>query len=126
MDLTSEALQIWQMAIDANPRLRQIVENLPDVVFSTRHHQPTVYDPEGVLLYLRTAEGTDALAWVDKNGHSVTQSQMRILRMARCSLENPGQPRHPLHFDLVQKAAQLIAEQTKTVVGTMGSKRGAR
>ncbi|MFM8296282.1 MAG: helicase-related protein [Microcystaceae cyanobacterium] len=126
VDLTSEALQIWQMAIDANPRLRQIVENLPDVVFSTRHHQPTVYDPEGVLLYLRTAEGTDALAWVDKNGHSVTQSQMRILRMARCSLENPGQPRHPLHFDLVQKAAQLIAEQTKTVVGTMGSKRGAR
>ena len=41
--------------------------------------------PNGVLVYLRTAEGNDALAWVDKNGNSVTESQFAILKAAECS-----------------------------------------
>jgi superfamily II DNA or RNA helicase len=126
VDLTSEALQIWQTAIDANPKLKRIVEDLPDVVFSSRHYAPTGFDPEGVLLYLRTAEGTDALAWVDRNGESVTQSQMRILRMARCDLDTPALDRHPEHHDLVEKAAEIVANQAKKVAGAMGSPRGAR
>ncbi|OKH17070.1 helicase-related protein [[Limnothrix rosea] IAM M-220] len=126
VDLTSEALQIWQTAIDANPTLKRAIAELPDVVFSTRHHEPTALDPEGILLYLRTAEGTDALAWIDKHGNSVTQSQMRILRTARCSIDTPAQDRHPKHHDLVQRASRLITEQTQKVAGTLGSKRGAR
>jgi len=125
VDLTSEALQIWQSAIDANPALKGIIEKLPDVVYSTREHEPTGSDPEGVLLYLRTDGGTDALAWVDKDGNSVTQSQMRILRMARCSIDTPPLPRHPQHHELVTRGAALIAEQTKTVAGTLGNKRSA-
>ena len=31
-------------------------------------HQPTADEPDGVLVYLRTAEGNDALAWVDADG----------------------------------------------------------
>jgi hypothetical protein len=77
------------------------------------------------LLYLRTDSGTDALAWVDKDGNSVTQSQMRILRMARCSIDTPPLPRHPQHHELVTRGAELIAEQTKTVAGTLGNKRSA-
>jgi superfamily II DNA or RNA helicase len=125
VDLTSEALQIWQSAIDANPALKGMIEKLPDVVYSTREHEPTGSDPEGVLLYLRTDSGTDALAWVDKDGNSVTQSQMRILRMARCSIDTPPLPRHPQHHELVTRGAELIAEQTKTVAGTLGNKRSA-
>jgi len=125
VDLTSEALQIWQSAIDANPALKGIIETLPDVVYSTREHEPTGSDPEGVLLYLRTDSGTDALSWVDKDGNSVTQSQMRILRMARCSIDTPPLPRHPQHHELVTRGAELIAEQTKTVAGTLGNKRSA-
>jgi superfamily II DNA or RNA helicase len=125
VDLTSEALQIWQSAIDADPALKGIIEKLPDVVYSTREHEPTGTDPEGVLLYLRTDSGTDALAWVDKDGNSVTQSQMRILRMARCSIDTPSLPRHPQHHELVTRGAELIAEQTKTVAGTLGNKRSA-
>jgi len=125
VDLTSEALQIWQSAIDANPALKGIIEKLPDVVYATREHEPTASDPEGVLLYLRTDGGTDALAWVDKEGNSVTQSQMRILRMARCSIDTPPLPRHPQHHELVTRGAELIAEQTKTVAGTLGNKRSA-
>jgi superfamily II DNA or RNA helicase len=125
VDLTSEALQIWQSAIDANPALKGMIEKLPDVVYSTREHEPTGSDPEGVLLYLRTDSGTDALAWVDKDGNSVTQSQMRILRMARCSIDTPPLPRHPQHHELVTRGAELIAEQTKTVAGTLGNRRSA-
>lgn len=77
------------------------------------------------MLYLRTAEGTDALAWVDAQGNSVTQSQMRILRMARCSIDTPALEPHPQHYDLVQKASMQITEQTKKVAGTLGN-RGAR
>jgi superfamily II DNA or RNA helicase len=125
VDLTSEALQIWQSAIEANPALKGMIEKLPDVVYSTKDHEPTGSDPVGVLLYLRTDGGTDALAWVDKDGNSVTQSQMRILRMARCSIDTPPLPRHPQHHELVTRGAELIAEQTKTVAGTLGNKRSA-
>ena len=125
VDLTSEALQIWQSAIDANPALKGMIEKLPDVVYSTREHEPTGSDPEGVLLYLRTDGGTDSLAWVDRDGNSVTQSQMRILRMARCSIDTLPLPRHSQHHELVTSGARLIAEQSRTVAGTLGNKRSA-
>jgi hypothetical protein len=41
VDLTSEALQTWQSAIDANPALKDMIEKLPDVVYSTQEHEPT-------------------------------------------------------------------------------------
>lgn len=125
VDLTSEALQIWQSAIEARPELKGIVEKLPNVVYSTRHHQPDGIDPEGVLLYMQTAEGNDSLAWIDRQGNSVTQSQMRILRMARCSYDTAPLPRHPLHHKLVEQGAELLAEQSKTIAGTLGNKRSA-
>ena len=125
VDLTSEALQIWESAIEANPALKGIIEKLPDVVYATQDHEPTGSDPEGVLVYLRTEGGIDALAWVDKDGNSVTQSQMRILRIARCSLDTPSLPRHPQHHELVTRGAELIAEQTKAVAGTLGNQRSA-
>ncbi|MEA5509267.1 helicase-related protein [Crocosphaera sp. UHCC 0190] len=126
VDLTSEALQVWKNATDANPDLAKKIENLPNVIYSTRHHVPTATEPEGVMVYLRTAEGTDALAWVDKNGNSVTQSQMRILRMARCSLDTPAKERHPSHHDLVKKGANNLIEQSKSSGGQLGSPRSAR
>ncbi|MCY7321888.1 MAG: SWF/SNF helicase family protein [Phormidesmis sp. CAN_BIN36] len=124
VDLTSEALQIWQSAIDANPSLKPIIENLPNSVYSTRDHD-SLLEPEGVLVYLRTAHGTDALAWVDQAGNSVTQSQMRILRSARCSLDTEPISRHPQHHDLVEKGTDLIMEQEKSVGGQLGNKRSA-
>ncbi len=126
VDLTSEALQIWKNATDANPSLAKKIEDLNNVIYSTRHHVPTPYEPEGVMLYLRTAEGTDALAWVDKQGNSVTQSQMRILRMARCSIDTPAKERNPSHHDLVQKGANTLIEQSKSSGGQLGSPRSAR
>jgi superfamily II DNA/RNA helicase len=130
VDLTSEALQIWKNAIDAEPKLEKIISQMPNVVYATRKHDPENYpteqNPEGVLMYLRTADGTDALAWLNRDGKSVTQSQARILRMARCNPDTPPQLRHPQHHELVEKGAKNLVEQQKSSGGQLGSPRSAR
>lgn len=126
VDLTSEAYQIWKNATDNNPTLKKTIENLQNVVYSTRTHIPTTTHPEGVLLYMKTAEGNDALAWINREGKSITQSQFEILRMARCEPETKAIPRDSQHHDLVQEGAELIAEEEKSAGGQLGRPSGAR
>jgi len=126
VDLTSEAYQIWQNATQNNPTLKKKIETLANVVYSTRKHTPTTNQPEGVLLYMKTGEGNDALAWINKPGKSVTQSQFEILRMARCEPGTQAINRYPSHHDLVQKGAELIAEEEKSTGGQLGRPSGAR
>ena len=64
VDLASHAYQIWKNATSANPRLVKAVADLPDVVFSSKQHAPIAQRPEGVLLFMRTPDGNDALAYV--------------------------------------------------------------
>ncbi|MCL4181127.1 MAG: NgoFVII family restriction endonuclease, partial [Verrucomicrobia bacterium] len=91
VDLASLAYQIWKNACDTNPSLKKTIPDLPGVVFSTKAlsaiparpvaaagPQPT----SGVMVYVRTADGNDALAWVDEEGRTVTESQHEILRAA--------------------------------------------
>src|SRR6202049_296920 len=68
VDLGSYAYQVWKNALDADPSLERRVEDLPAVVYSTRAYEPAPSAPAGVLLYARTAEGNDSLAWVDAEG----------------------------------------------------------
>jgi hypothetical protein len=126
VDLTSEAFQIWKNATDSNPALKKAIEQLPNVVYSTRAHTPTETQPEGVLLYMRTTEGNDALAWVGRDGNSVTQSQLAILRIAACEAKTPALARDPQHHELVEKGANLIVEDEKRVGGQLGRPSGAR
>lgn len=127
VDLASQAYQIWKSAIEANPKLKGIIEKLPDVIFSTRAHRGSVAAPEGVLVYLRTSEGNDALAWVNRKGEHVTQSQLAILRAAACSSDTPPCERAPEQHELVKCAVeQIIAEETRSVGGQLGSVSGAR
>jgi hypothetical protein len=113
VDLTSEAYQIWKNAIDADPSLKKKIENLPPVVYATRSHTPTSVQPEGVLVYVKTADGNDSLALVDRAGISVTQSQLAILRMAQCHPDTPAMPRDEQHHDLVDQGAKLIWKKRK-------------
>ena len=70
VDLTSHAYQIWKNATTADPRLERAVAALPDVVFSSRQHHGDLRQPEGTLVYLRTADDNDALAYVGRDGRS--------------------------------------------------------
>lgn len=126
VDLTSEAYQIWKNAIDADPALKKKIENLPSVVYSTRNHTPTPTHPEGVLLYMKTAEGNDSLAFIDREGRSVTQSQLAILRMAQCHPDTPAIPRYEHHHKLVEDGTKLILDEEKSKGGQLGRPSGAR
>lgn len=126
VDLASRAYQIWKNAITADPTLQQTIPALPPVVYATRGHQPNAKQPSGVLVYLRTAEDNDALAWIDQNGNSVTESQRAILDAAACSSETPALPRQAHHHELVQKGAELIAAEEQSVGGQLGRPSGAR
>jgi superfamily II DNA or RNA helicase len=127
VDLASQAYQIWKNAIDANPKLKGIIEKLPDVIFSTRAHRGSVAAPEGVLVYMRTSEGNDALAWVNRKGENITQSQLAILRAAACPSDTRPIERPAAQHDLVRRAVEhIVEEETRSIGGQLGGASGAR
>ena len=87
---------------------------------------PRPREPDGALVYLRTAHDNDALVWLDRAGRSVTESQFDILRAARCCPDTPALPRHETHHALVRQAAQNAASHDKQVGGQLGRPSGAR
>ena len=126
VDLASYAYQIWRNAIQKEPSLEKKIAELPDVVYSTREHVGTEKEPEGVLVYILTAAGNDSLVWMDKNGNSVTQSQLAVLRAAECDPDTPAIPRNPNHHKLVRQGIEHIIQQEKLVGGQLGRPSGAR
>jgi superfamily II DNA or RNA helicase len=126
VDLASYAYQIWKNAIDRFPALQTAIPALPPVVYSTRQHRASVGRPNGVLVYLRTVEGNDALAWMNGEGNSVTESQFEILKAAECDPGTLPLPRQQNHHDLVRKGVELIAKEEKSVGGQLGRPSGAR
>lgn len=123
VDLASYAFQIWKNAIDADPQLQKTIPSLPDVAFSTKQVQDVT---TGALIYVHTGEGNDALAWIDKDGNSVTESQYEILKTAECKPETPALPRQEHHHEMVRKGVEKIAREERTVGGQLGRPSGAR
>lgn len=126
VDLASQAYQIWKNATDEDPALLKTIPALSSVVYSAMHHEASELAPHGALVYVRTAQGNDALAWVNQKGQSVTESQLAILRAAQCQPDTQTAPRLPTHHELVRKGAELIATEEKTVGGQLGRPSGAR
>ena len=126
VDLGSHAYQIWKNAISGNPRLEKVVANLPHNVFSSRQHTPIGRRPEGVLVFVRTADGNDALAYVDREGRSITESQLEILSIAECSPDTSAQPHHETHHQLVEEGVKHVVREEKRVGGQLGRPSGAR
>jgi len=126
VDLASQAYQIWKNAVDRDPGLRRRIEALPDVVYATRAHAVLPEKPDGVLVYMRAADGNDALAYVNQAGESITESQIEILRAAACEPDTPALPRQDKHHELVRAGVEHIAREGKRIGGQLGSPRGAR
>lgn len=126
VDLSSHALQIWKNATDADPSLKGIIESLPDVVFSAKNHVSEPSKPHGALVYLRTADGGDALSWVDSNGNSVTESPLAILRAAACSADTPAATKADNHHDIVRIGVERMVEEESRIGGQLGRPSGAR
>lgn len=126
VDLVSYAYQIWQDAITSDPTLKKTIENMPNVVYTAKRHEPAQPSTQGALVYLKTASGTDSLAWVDAKGQRVTDSPFRILKAAECLPTAPAVPRLPDHHELVETAVKELAAEEKIVGGGLGSASGAR
>jgi superfamily II DNA or RNA helicase len=126
VDLSSYAYQVWKNATTTDPSLKKKIEDMPSVVYSSKAYEQSQERPDGVLVFMRTTQGHDALAWIDRSGNSVTESQFEVLRAAQCEPDEIGQPRHETHHDLAQKAAAHIAHEERQVGGQLGRPSGAR
>lgn len=135
VDLASLAYQIWKNACDTDPSLKKTIPDLPGVVFSTKALSAIPAKPvaaagpqpaSGVMVYVRTADGNDALAWVDEEGKTVTESQHEILRAAACEPATPTLTRLSNHHPLVEKAVGGIQTEHITTGGQLGKPSSAR
>lgn len=126
VDLSSYAYQIWKNALEKDPSLQKIIADLPDVVYSTKNFAPKENENEGVIVYLKTPEDNDALAWIDLNGKIVTESQLTILNAVKCEPETKALKRFENHHELVKTGIESILSQEKAIGGGLGKPSGAR
>jgi hypothetical protein len=135
VDLSSLAYQIWKNATDADPALKKAIPDLPNVVFSTKPLSAVAKKADaaagnppvpGVMVYVRTSDGNDALAWIDEQGRTVTESQHEILRAAACDPKTPALERLAQHHALVQQAVTGISTEHMSPGGQLGRPSSAR
>jgi superfamily II DNA or RNA helicase len=124
VDLSSQAYEIWNQAIKANPKLKDIIPHLADMIYSTKPTTQPV--EEGVVTYVRTPSGFDMLSWYDKNGDLVSQSQKRILKAMECSIDTPAVESLENHLDLVTKASENIQVNNTNYSGMLGNRFSTR
>jgi superfamily II DNA or RNA helicase len=125
VDLASYAFQIWKNATDADPGLNKLIQDMPNVMYSTMRNREEP-EKEGVIVYTRTAEENDVLAWVDKKGEIITQSQLAILKAVQCGPETPPLHRMEQHHKLVAKGLDYIREVEKDTGGQLGKRSGVK
>jgi superfamily II DNA or RNA helicase len=124
IDLASYAYQIWKDAIEADPSLEKTIPNLANVIYSTK---PSVTDQkEGVIVYAKTADDNDVLAWIDKSGNLLTQSQYAVMKAAACFPDTKALYRFPEHHQLVRKSLDYIKDIETQIGGQLGKRTGAR
>ena len=135
VDLASLAYQIWKNACDIDPTLKKTIPDMANTVYSTKAFSAVPPKPagyggakpdSGVMVYVRTGDGNDALAWLDEKGSTVTESQHEILRAAACDPTTHTLPRLSNHHVLVQKAVTGIQKEHGMTGGQLGKPTSAR
>ena len=124
VDLASQAYQIWKNATDANPRLKKIIPDLPDMIYSTK--RAIAPQSEGVITYIKTHNDYDLLSWYNANGEIISQSQKKILQSLACSADEPALSPLDNHFDLVKMAVENTKNENTSVSGILGNRMSTR
>lgn len=125
VDLASYAYQIWKNATDANPDLNKIIPDLPNVIYATKQNNDEK-EKEGVIVYTKTSEDNDVLAWIDTKGKIITQSQYTILKAAQCSIDTKPEYKLENHHELVKSGMNFIRDEEKNTGGSLGKKTGVK
>ena len=124
VDLASQAYQIWKNATDANPKLKQIIPALSDVIYSTKRAASAIED--GVITYVKTHNDYDVLSWYNSKGEIISQSQKKILQAMACSADTKVEEPLDNHFDLVKSAVENIKQESTSVSGILGNRFSTR
>ena len=124
VDLASQAYQIWKNATDANPKLKQIIPALSDVIYSTKRAASPIED--GVITYVKTHNDYDVLSWYNSKGEIISQSQKKILQAMACSADTKVEEPLDNHFDLVKSAVENIKQESTSVSGILGNRFSTR
>ena len=124
VDLASYAYQIWKNATDANPRLKQIIPEISDVIYSTKRASDALHD--GVVTYIKTHNDYDVLSWYNSKGEIISQSQKKILQALACAANEPAVEPLDNHFDLVEKAVENTKNENTNVSGILGNRFSTR
>jgi hypothetical protein len=110
VDLASHAWRVWKQATRDKQDLARAVEPRPPVVHSSKafqldeSHFPLLGSDAangGALVYVKSPEGNDRLAWLGANGKTVTESPFTVLRAAECLPDTPAVQRLTRHHGLV-------------------------
>jgi superfamily II DNA or RNA helicase len=125
VDLASYAYQIWKNAVDDDSKLKKIIPDLPDVVYSSKKVS-TQGDIPGAIVYSRTARNNDVLTWIDTEKNIITQSQFAILKALKCGPEEKSMPRMECHHEIVTAAVKHIKSIEDKIGGQLGKKSSAR
>ena len=80
IDLTSQAYEIWKQAIQANPKLKKIIPNLPDVIYATKASEEGSVEGEGVIITAATATVSEGLTWLDTKGRVISAANLAYSR----------------------------------------------
>ncbi|MBQ3290193.1 MAG: helicase [Kiritimatiellae bacterium] len=120
VDLASQAFQVWESATKDNPELRDRIQGMADVVYSTK---PAGKDNAGVITYARTKSDNDVLVWLNASGGVESQSAGKIFQALACSAATPKLPPLANHHGLVAQAVAAISDPVQNAtVGVLGSK----
>lgn len=125
VDLASFAYQIWKNATDADPKLINLIQEMPNVVYATKQNNDKP-ENEGAIVYSRTADDNDVLVWINKNNEIITQSQLTILKAVQCNSESIPLYRLPEHHKLVEKGLDFIKDIEISAGGQLGKQSSVR
>lgn len=126
VDLSSQAFQIWKNATDANPKLKEIIPQLQNMVYSTKAVEDV--GSAGVITYARTYNDFDVLTWLAPDGSVVSHSQKKILQAMQCSLADQSVEPLANHHELVCQAVEQVKQETAdpTTAGILGNRFSTR
>jgi superfamily II DNA or RNA helicase len=125
VDLASYAYQIWKNALDSDATLAKIIPDMPNVIYATKENT-FEKDKEGVIVYTRTSDDNDVLAWLDAQGKMITQSQPAILKAAECNKDTKPFLKLPDHHKIVKTAVDIISKEEVTAGSSLGKKTGVK
>ena len=119
VDLASQAFQIWERATKDNPALKDRIQGMADVVYSTK---PAGEHSQGVITYARTKSENDVLVWLNADGGVESQSPSAIFKALACRADTPRLEPLANHHALVAQAVSSIKNVQSAAVGVLGSK----